>query len=95
MRTICLRQNSTGDWFVTVQLKPSKCISHVGYPTRAQALRAFINEGREQPYSRMTVHSLHARSGVVIRERGGLPRKLNADPAARLQTNTVLDLLGS
>ncbi len=69
MRTISIRQTEAGEWFVTVFQNPRSFLSHVGYPTRAQAFRAFVTEGREQPYARMIVWAAGATKAVVIRGR--------------------------
>ncbi|CAN5299401.1 hypothetical protein BH11PSE9_BH11PSE9_15330 [soil metagenome] len=69
MRTISIRQNEAGEWFVTVFQNPRSFLSHIGYPTRAQAFRAFVTEGREQPYARMIVWAAGATKAVVIRGR--------------------------
>ena len=69
MRTISIRQNEAGEWFVTVFQNPRSFLSHIGYPTRAQAFRAFVTEGREQPYARMMVWAAGATKAVVIRGR--------------------------
>lgn len=69
MRTISIRQNEAGKWFVSVFQNPRSFLSHIGYPTRAQAFRAFVTEGREQPYARMMVWAAGATKAVVIRGR--------------------------
>jgi hypothetical protein len=82
MRTIHLRRNAAGDWFVTVTSAPNTCHSHHAYPTCAQAHRAFVCEGRNQPYARMLVHTPESRKATVVRD-SGLPGH-DADDAVPL-----------
>lgn len=94
MRTISIRQNEAGEWFVTVSQNPRSSLSHIGYPTRAQAFRAFVTEGREQPYARMIVWAAGAAKGVVIRgyQRAADERGATGELMERLRQSVLASL---
>jgi hypothetical protein len=68
VRTIHLRHNGQGTWYVSVTQDNHPVISNTPYESTPQALRAFIHEGHHQPFARMLVHRDKNENAVVIRK---------------------------
>jgi hypothetical protein len=67
LRTIHLRQNSQGTWYVSVTQDNHPVLSNTPYASTPHALRAFIYEGHQQPFARMLVHGGKSENAVLVR----------------------------
>jgi hypothetical protein len=67
LRTIHLRHNGQGTWYVSVTQDNHPVLSNTPYASTAHALRAFIHEGHHQPFARMLVHADKTENAVVVR----------------------------
>jgi hypothetical protein len=68
LRTIHLRHNGQGTWYVSVTQDNHPVLSNTPYASTPHALRAFIHEGHQQPFARMLIHVSKAENAVVIRK---------------------------
>ena len=82
VRTIHLRYDGQGTWYVSVTQEHHPPLSHTPYASTPHALRAFVYEGQQQPFARMLIHVSKKESAVVIRKARSCARERERDAHA-------------
>lgn len=73
-RTVILLRNRVSNWYVRVAAAGNneRISAEESFSTPASAQRAFIAEGRHQPFAKMVVR-IHGEKDLVVRPGGLLP----------------------
>jgi len=82
VRTIHLRHDGQGTWYVSVTQENHPPLSHTPYTSTPHALRAFVYEGQQQPFARMLIHVSKNENAVVIRKARNCARDRDRDAQA-------------